>query len=321
MVKFGPVPGRTAPGVLLVLSTATISGVATFINFWAVQGANSDAFITLRNGLVVVMLLPLALLAWWEGHRRLRRRDWGRLVVIGFLGGGLPFLLFFRGLQLAGSAGAPTATFLYRTLFLMAAALAAVFLRERIGWRMAAAALLLLGGNALLLSLTAPLWTDGSLYVLAATVLWAGEYTLSKRTLRDLPSGLVASSRMGFGALFLMAYMVATGQVVALGSLGPALWQWAVVSAALLVAFVATWYEGLRHLDLSRATALLVLGFPITWALGALAGRGPVGLSQAAGFASVALAVPLILGLPTLRETWDYIVRGITRVGERMATP
>jgi len=34
-----------APGLLLVLLTALISGVSNFVNFWAVQGTSSDAFI------------------------------------------------------------------------------------------------------------------------------------------------------------------------------------------------------------------------------------------------------------------------------------
>ena len=110
-----------------------------------------------------------------------------------------------------------TASFVYRTLFLMATVLGVLFLRERFHWRIAAGAALLLGGNLLLLSLTTPIWTDGSAYVFAATALWAVGSTLSKRTLADLPSGTVALGRMGFGAIFLLGYLAATAQFTSVG--------------------------------------------------------------------------------------------------------
>ena len=56
--------GRVAaPGILLVLLTALISGVSTFVNFYAVQGTNSDAFIAVRNVAVAAMLVPMVFLA------------------------------------------------------------------------------------------------------------------------------------------------------------------------------------------------------------------------------------------------------------------
>src|SRR3990172_5916308 len=270
-----------AAGILLVLLTAVISGVSTFVNFWAVQGFNSDAFITVRNLAVTALLVPLALLARRDVRTRLRKRDWARLVTIGLLGGAIPFVLFFRGLQMAGTAGAATATFGYRTLFIMASVLAFVFLRERVPMRI--------------------------LLVLAATALWAGEFTLSKRTLRDLPSSTVALGRMGFGGVFLATYIGLTGQWAA-AALSPAQWGWVGLSALLLVGFVTTWYAGLRTVSLSTAASILVLSFPITWALGVLAGASPVTFVQAAGATAVAAGVVVAIGTAALRETWRFIL-------------
>ncbi|HKZ90306.1 MAG TPA: DMT family transporter [Thermoplasmata archaeon] len=310
---------RARFGLLLVLLTATFSGVATFVNFWAVQGTNSDAFLALRNALVALILLPLALLATYaipgESRRKLRPTDWGRLLVIGLVGGAIPFVLFFRGLQMAGTAGAATASYGYRTLFLMATVLGVVFLKERLHGRMFVAAALLLIGNGFLLSLAAPIWTDGTLLVLVATALWAGEYGLSKRLLRDLPSGTVAAGRVGFGALFLFAYVGVTGQFGAvagwadvLGSVGTPAWWWMILSVILLAGFVSTWYAGLRHVDLSVATTVLLLGFPITWALGLLVGRTSLGVVPAAGAVAVVLGVGIAVGLAALRDTWSAVV-------------
>ncbi len=301
-----------APGTLLVLATALISGVSTFVNAYAVQDASSDAFVAVRNVAVAAMLAPLALLAGRASRARLARADWGRLAAIGLIGGAVPFLLFFRGIQMATAAGgAATASFGYRTLFLIATVIGVVALKERVSARTAIAAGLLLAGSALMLSLSAPVWTDGTALVLAATALWAGEYALSKRALRDLPSGTVALGRMGFGGLFLVAYVALTGQLGAIASFGAVQWQWVALSAVLLVAFVSTWYAGLKTVDLSVATSALVLAFPVTWALGvAFAGR-PVALAAAAGAVATVLGVALAIGAAGLRDTWATLADAV----------
>ena len=297
------------PGILLVLLTVLISGVSNFVNFYAVGvPTNSDAFVTARNVVVAVLLVPFALFLGRTARAKLRRVDWLKLGTIGLIGGAIPFLLFFRGLQMAGASGAATATFGYRTLFLMAAVLGIVFLREHLSPRLALAAGLLLAGNVLLLSFTAPIWTDGTAYVLAATALWAGEYTLSKHTLRTLSSGTVALGRMGFGGVFLLGYVGLTGQLGSVAALSGAQWQWVAISAVLLVGFVTTWYAGLKTVDVSVATAMLVLAFPITWALGFLASRSAFTLPQAAGVVAIVLGVALAIGLTSLRDTWGTAI-------------
>ncbi len=307
----GSVGRLVGPGLLLVFLTVLISGVSNFVNFYAVQGTSSDAFIAARNAVVALMLVPVGLLAVRGLPRGLSRRDWTKLATIGLVGGAIPFLLFFRGLQIAGAAGAATATFGYRSLFLMASVFGVVFLGERLSPRFALAAGLLLAGNALLLSLTAPIWTDGTAYVLAATALWAGEYTLSKHTLRNVPSGTVALGRMGFGGIFLLGYVALTGQLGGVAALSAPQWAWVLLSAILLVGFVTTWYAGLKTVDLSVATAVLVLAFPITWALGFVASKSDFGLPQAAGVVAIVLGVVAAIGLASLRETWETAITWI----------
>ncbi|MFZ0829582.1 MAG: DMT family transporter [Thermoplasmata archaeon] len=309
-----PAPSYVGVGLLLVLMTAVISGISTFVNAYAVHGTSSDAFVTVRNLAVAGMILPLAVLARRTFTRSLRGVDWARLVAIGFIGGAVPFLLFFHGLALATAAGGGlTASFLYRTLFLMATVFGVVYLRERFHPRVAIAAGLLLGGNYLLLSLSAPVWTDGTLYVVAATVLWAVEYTISKQTLRDLPSGIVAMGRMGIGAAFLVGYLALTSQLGAVGALNGGQWTWVLISAVLLAAFVGTWYAGLRRVDVGVATSVLVLGFPVTWILSILVRGSSFTLLQAAGAAAVVGGVAVVVGLTMLRQTW-------TAVAERVRT-
>ncbi len=297
------------PGIVLVLVTVVISGVSNFVNFRAVQGTNVDAWIAVRNAAVALMLVPLAWFAGTGLRVRPTRTQWAQLASIGLIGGAVPFLLYFHGFQMAlGQGGAAVASFGYRSLFLVATLLGVVVLRERLSRRFLAAAGILIAGNALLLSLSGPIWTDGTGYVLLATALWAVEYTMSKRALRALPSGTVALGRMGFGALFLLVYLGLTGQAHAIAGFAGADWMTLFLSALLLFAFVATWYAGLRTVDLSVASSLLVLAFPITFALGVLTSGSAFSLGQAVGAAAIALGVGIVLGMASLRRAWAALV-------------
>lgn len=289
--------GRAGRGLLLILVTAIVSGVSTYVNLFAVGSTSSSAFVTTRNLLVALALVPVAIVFGRGAMAKLTRAHWGRLALIGLIGGAIPFLLFFRGLQLAAAGGGGiTVSFLYRTLFLMAMLLGIGALGERFRARVAVGAALLLAGNALLLSFTEPIWTDGTGYVLAATALWAVEYTISRWTLKDLPSSTVAIGRMGFGALFLIVYEAATFQLSAVGRFSGTEWLWIGISAAFLTVFVITWYAGLREVEVGTATAVLTLGFPITYALTVAFSHAYVSPEAALGGVAIGAGVAVTVG-------------------------
>jgi drug/metabolite transporter (DMT)-like permease len=309
-------PSLVGPGLLLVLLTALISGASTFANGYAVAGTSSAVFVTFRNLLVAFLVLPLGLLAFRGASERPSARQWGILLVIGLVGGAIPFLLFFQGIALATAAGgATTASFLYRTLFVLATVLGIVVLRERFHWKAVVGGALLLGGNFLLMALTTPVWTDGSAYVLAATLLWAGEYTLSKNLLRSLPSGLVAAGRMGFGAAFLLAYLGLTSQLGAVVLFSGAQWTWVALSAVLLSAFVGAWYAGLKRVDLGVATSVLVLGYPVTWLLAVAFQGAPLVTGELWGALLVVLGAFFVVGWRSLRELARWTLSRFPRSG------
>jgi drug/metabolite transporter (DMT)-like permease len=294
--------GRFAAlGLLLVLATAILSGFSTFLNSYAVAGTSSDAFVTVRNLAVALLLVPLAVVVGRRSPDRLRGIDYGWLALVGLIGGAIPFLLFFHGLALAtASGGAATASFVYRTLFLMATVFGVVLLRERFPARVFVGAALLLAGNFLLLSLISPLWTPGTTYVLVATVLWAAEYTLSKKLLGRMRSTTVGAGRMGFGAVFLVGYLALTSQFGGVAALTGAQWVWVAISAAFLAAFVLTWYAGLQRVDLTVATAVLVVGFPITWLLGVLVHGTPFTTEEVEGALAIVIGAAVVVG----RRLW-----------------
>jgi drug/metabolite transporter (DMT)-like permease len=300
-------PRWVGPGVLLVLATAVISGVSTFLNGYAIGNTSSDAFVTVRNLAVAGLLVPFGVVAFARTRSPITLRQVGVLAAIGLIGGAVPFLLFFRGLQLAAAAhGTLTASFVYRTLFIFASVFGVVALRERLHSRAALAAILLLGGNLLLLSIVSPIWTDGSAYVLAATVLWAVEYTVSKHALRSLGGTTVALGRMGFGAAFLCAFLALTGGWGAVGRFSGGEWTWVGISAALLTAFVLTWYVGLARVDVGVATAVLVVGFPVSWGLSLVASRAVPTPLELLGAVAVVVGAVVALGATYLRATWQY---------------
>jgi len=84
-------------GYLLVLGTAIISGVSIFVNQFGVRVINSDIFTGLKN--IVVAVILLCLIFWfkeWKLLAKLKIKEWLTLVLIGLVGGSIPFLLFFR---------------------------------------------------------------------------------------------------------------------------------------------------------------------------------------------------------------------------------
>ena len=294
---------RTAIGLILVFAAAGVSGVSTFVNLYAVQGTNSDVFVTMRNLAVVGLIAPIAFFMARGAREHLAPSDYGRLAVIGLIGGAVPFLLFFHGLQIAAASGSGAmASFVYRTLFLMAVVLGIVFLGERFRWRIALAATLLLAGNLLLLSVTTPIWSNGTAYVFAATALWAIEYTLSKHTMRHLTSGTVALGRMGFGAVFLVGYLAVTAQLAGVGAMSGSQWAWVAISAVLLGAFVSVWYAGLARVELGSATAVLVVGFLVTWVLTVWVRGTPFTIAQGVGVALITVGVAVVAAAAVIYE-------------------
>lgn len=251
-------------GYYLVFATAVVSGLSIFMNKWAIEGLNPYVFTWSKNILVAVFLFSMLLLMReWVNVKALKPKQWFQLILIGLIGGSIPFLMFFKGLQLTSAA---TAAFVHKTLFVYVAVLAAIFLKEKLSKSFLVGAVLLLIGNVLLLKAS---WTldTGLLLIFGATLFWAVENTLSKHVLREVNSRIVAFSRMFFGSLFILVFLFATGHVKQLLAISVPQVQWTLFTSILLLLYVTTWYEGLRTIPISQATCILLLGSVITTAL------------------------------------------------------
>lgn len=261
---------RTGKGIALALVTALISGVAIFVNSYAVKVmADAALFTTLKNGVAALALLGIVVLA---ARRPLPlpagSRAWTGMTLVGVFGGGVAFLLFFSGLAMAS---APSAAFIHKTLFVWVALLAVPFLGERLGWLQIGALGTLLASQLLITPPTGVTWGTGETLIAAATLIWAAEVVLAKRLLVQVDPLVLGVGRLGIGLVVLVGYVGITGKLGALFALDATQWAWVLATGALLAGYVATWFAALKRAPASVVTSVLVLGAPITATLAAAA--------------------------------------------------
>lgn len=297
-------------GMSLVFLTAIISGFSIFINKYSVAVVNPYIFVFLKN-IVVTVMLSCLILAFtdWKLFFALKKKQWLQLIFVGLIGGSVPFLLFFKGLALTSAA---QGAFIHKTMFIYAAILAVVFLKEKINKQFLIGALFLLVGSVLSLKTLPTAFGRGDLFIFLATLLWAIENSISKYILKELPSKIVAWGRMFFGSIFIFVYIVSTSQVHLLGNLG---WEqiiWTLVTSALLFGYVLTWYSGLKQVSLSKATAVLILGSPVTTLLSFIATHQIV-TKEIISSILILIGIVFISGTKYLRQQ----IKGLFQYGQK----
>jgi drug/metabolite transporter (DMT)-like permease len=268
--------------------------VAVFANASAVKAVPDPAvFTTLKNLVAVAILVGLAAAAVHPSElRAIGRADRWTLTVIGILGGGVAFLLFFSGLAVAS---APSAAFIHKTMVIWVALMAGPFLGERLGLAPILALGVLIAGQALILPPLGISWGVGETLIAIATLIWAVEVVLAKRVLGRVRSPIVGVARLGIGLVVLFGYVVLTGRTAGIMALDATAWSWILVTGVLLAGYVGTWLAALRRAPASEVTSVLVLGAVITAALTAVT-RGTLPEPVAsAGYALVLMAVAALV--------------------------
>jgi len=280
-------------GLGFVLGTAIISGVSIFINKFGVQGIDSSLFTGAKNVVVAIFLFSLILLAKdFKKLKELKLKDYAKLFLIGLLGGSIPFLLFFKGLQMTtASQGA----FVHKTMFAWVAVLALVFLKEKLDKGIIIGAVLLLLGNFFLLKMNGFVFTTGDLLILAATLLWSTETIISKQALNTIDSKVVAFGRMFFGSLIILVFLIITNKISLISTLTGTHWLWILVTSAFLFGYVFTWYSGLKTIKASVATSVLLLGSVITTALNHLFAGAVIVPAQIIGITLLVLGMVSVI--------------------------
>jgi drug/metabolite transporter (DMT)-like permease len=302
---------KSSSGLLIAGMTALISGVSVFVNSYGVRDYVSPAVYTTAKNLVAALVL-LAFFAHAmrqdsQSTTQSRQVVMGKtalawrivgLAYVGIVGGGVAFVLFFDGL--ARTAAAPAA-FLHDTLVIFVGLIAWPALRERLSAANVAAIGLLIAGEVVISGGFGHLGVaDGPALVLGATVLWAIETVIVKRLLATIAPGQIACARMGIGVVVLVAYLVLTGHLGSLGSLDRAQLGWALLTGALLAAYVATWFTALARARAIDVTSVLVGSVVVTSLLEYVAGH-PVATQTYLGIALVVVGIATLVLLPLRR--------------------
>ena len=102
---------------------------------------------------------------------------------------------------------------------------------------------------------------------------------------------MVAFGRMFFGSILLLFFIIAMDKESLLIGMTSAQYGWIGITSILLLAYVVTYYNGLKLVKVSSATAILVLGSVITTLLDLLFKGTPVTLSQAFGMVLIAAGI------------------------------
>ena len=248
-------------GICLVLTTAIISGFSVFINKFAVMNFNAQVFTTLKNAIVGLYFIALLIaLKDFQLIKKIKGREWLKLMLIGLIGGSLPFLLFFQGLSQTTAA---KGGFIHKTMFVYVAIFSLLLLKEKFNKQLFIGLISLITANILFLKIKPQPLQVGDLLILLATFLWALEIILSKKMLKDLPGRIVAAARMCFGAIFMFGYLAFSHQLsftIASGNQ----WFWLIATSTILFAYNFTFYAGLKHISATVAASILALGAPIT---------------------------------------------------------
>jgi len=251
-------------GIYLVLIAAVISGLANFFNKFAMQVLDKNAYqyTTLKN-IIAALILSLFILTpmVWLKLKKLNKKDWVGLVLIGLIGGSIPFLLFFKGLSLTSSINA---SFIHKTLFIWVAILAWPILKEKITRLQFLALGLLLAGNMVFLGFQSFHWGYAEAIILIATIFWAVESVIAKIILRQVDAIVVAWGRMFFGSIILIGFLVAAGNTAGLLTVNLGQIGWLMLVSGLLTGYVIIWYGALKSLPATVTTSFLVIASPIT---------------------------------------------------------
>ncbi len=253
-------------GIVLSFLTACISGISIFSNAIFVSHADPLIFSIVRNALVALLLtVILAFTKQTKLLRQLSRKQWGMLMLIGAIGGGIPFAMFFTGLS---TVGAVNGNILQKSLFLWVLLLAVPVLKERIsktqliGYIALFVGMFVFGGTYKLIPST------GAFLVLGATILWAIENVIAKISLEYIEPGVVAWGRMVFGLPFLLGAAAVFGKTPLLLQPSAYMLMPLVVSSVLLVLYVTTWYWALSKAPATVVSSVLVFAPVVTAVLG-----------------------------------------------------
>ena len=291
----------TGRGYALAVANMVVSGAAVYVNSLGVRLFDDSTLYTALKNLVagLLLLVPFAVSARARSGLRVAPRSRGLLVAVALIGGSVPYALYFRGLQLSTPV---TAGLIDHLQFLLVAAFAAAFLGERFGMGVWAALVVLLVGLSFGVSVSAVRLDEGTIYLAAATCLFAADFALMKYLLRSVAPVTVMAAKMTLGSLLLLCWVALSGRLGAVAGLRPLQAGFVLVTGLILVLFTATSVLGLRLASATAVTAIPAGAPLITTMLVVISRRAAIPLTRWLGLALVLAAVAAIILLGSRQE-------------------
>src|SRR5215216_3139929 len=253
--------------VLLIAVGAAMWGTDGILRVPLLDVASPSQIVLLEHLVLLLYSVPAVVLGW-RFFRGLGAAQWVALLVIGWGGSALATLLFTT----AFDVGNPTVVILLqKTQPLFAIALAAILLRERLGWAYwPCFAVAMVGAYLISFGDLEPFKALGSAELLpaalalGAALLWGSSTVLGRLVLKDVPFYALTGARLLLAAPLLAGIVVAQSSVGSLAA-GFASEPGRVILLALIPGLLALllYYRGLTGTRASYAT-LAELAFPAT---------------------------------------------------------
>ncbi len=256
-------------GIIFALITAIISGFSIFYNKLVItKGIDPLIFNIIKNG-GVALILSCFLLTFTERKKifTLKPSQWKKLLAIGFIGGFVPFVLYFEGLK---SVASTNANLIHKTLFIWVAMMAVPILKEKLSILQIMGYLLVAWSNLFIGGFTSFSGNSGEIMILAATLLWSVENIIAKIALKDIESGIVTWGRMFIGSIFMSLLAITQNKLILITRLNPSQVLPIAGSILLLTGYVYFWFKALKFAPATIVTSVLILATPITNILSAI---------------------------------------------------
>jgi drug/metabolite transporter (DMT)-like permease len=253
--------------VMLVAVGAAMWGTDGILRVPLLEVASPSQIVLLEHLVLLLFSVPAVVLGW-RFFRGLGVAQWVSLLVIGWGGSALATLLFTT----AFAVGNPTVVILLqKTQPLFAIALAAILLRERLGWvYWPCFVVAMVGAYMISFGNLGPFTALGSaellpaVLALGAALLWGSSTVLGRLVLKDVPFYALTGARLFLAVPLLAGIVVAQSSVGGLAA-GFASEPGRVILLALIPGLLALllYYRGLTGTRASYAT-LAELAFPAT---------------------------------------------------------
>ncbi len=260
---------QTKKGIFFAVFAACISGVSIFYNkLILVKGIDPLIFNIIKNGGVAIILSLLLFLHPRKNQLfKLSPKTWKKLLLIGIIGGSIPFILFFEGLN---SASAVNANLIQKSLFIWVTAAALPLLGEKLSLWQTVGFLLVAASNLFIGGFTGFKFSPGEIMILLATFFWTVEVILAKITLKNTDNLVVSWGRMFLGSIIMIIIAASLGKLPLIFQVK--FDQLLVISGSiiLLTGYVSFWFKALKLAPANVVTSVLILATPITNILAAI---------------------------------------------------